>query len=192
VERRTAAVKREGVGGVWCASRVETRLLTDIHDGMAASFWMATRWRVTTERPNDRTTERPNDRTTFPDWVIIRISRRGIHAAGSRCVLSSPAGRAGEIPLPRLGMMVARAAGLSRSGPSARASRAADAALLTARRSRAVLRRSRGRGSLSPIGSSEGGDFAARVPGTSLRHPRRMSVSEAGVQRRLNTALGTG
>jgi hypothetical protein len=24
---------------------------------MAASLWMVTRWRVTTERPNDRTTE---------------------------------------------------------------------------------------------------------------------------------------
>ena len=89
-----------------------------------------------------------------------------------RCAESSQ-----SAPLPRLGMMVARAAGPSRSGLAARAARAADAALLTARRSRAV--RCRGQaGEPVGIGSETGApEGLRRLSGET--GPGELSGSEA-------------
>ena len=108
-------------------------------------------------------------------WMVMKDRARICeNKPGRRKVVAS--GRIGvggrwlaEIPLPRLrhdGRACRRAV---KVGPWARASRAADAALLTAGRSRAVLRRGRGRGSLSPIRSGE----RVLVEGVAVSPPHR-------------------
>ena len=110
-------------------------------------------------------------------WTCLRLSSLRASTGRADDVRNKRMKWLSEIPLPRLGMMVARAAEPSRSGLRARASRAADAAPLTARRSRAVRCRSRGRGACRQ--SDQGtrghglGASARRAEGDAARARRR-------------------